>query len=530
MNTNMKTIHPASLLLAAVGLAMVAAPAGAADGPAIAPGPFTASAESLKAFKCPDWFRDAKFGIWAHWGPQAVPMAGDWYARHLYTEDNKRGQYQHHLENYGHPSVHGWKDVIPLWKAEKFDPDRLMALYKAAGARYFVSMGVHHDNFDLWNSKHHRWNAVQTGPKRDIVGEWQKAAKKQGLPFGVSEHLGASFWWWQVNKGADTKGPKAGVPYDGNDPKFEDLYHWKAAPGDTGPWYADDARWHQTWFKRIKDLVDSYQPDLLYTDGGVPFGAVGRSLVAHFYNADLKRNGRLGVVYTCKDMPKNKGEFVAGCYVQDMERGVLPGINPLPWQTDTSIGDWFYNKNWKTKDTGKMYRSADWVVRTLVDIVSKNGNLLLNVIQRPDGSLDPEVEQLLADIGAWMKNNGEAIYGTRPWQIYGEGAIKAEGGHFKEDFAFSARDIRFTTKGRTLYAIALGWPEDGRIVVRSLARPAGAAGGRVTTVALLGHAGKLPFAQDAAGLVVTLPAAKISNIAVALKIEGDNLRPIESAN
>ena len=497
--------------------------------PAIAPGPFNAKTESLQAFRCPEWFRDAKFGIWAHWGPQSVPMAGDWYARHLYTEDNKRGQYEHHLTHYGHPSEKGWKDIIPLWKAEKFDPDRLMALYKEAGARYFVSMGVHHDNFDLWDSQYHRWNAVRMGPQRDIVGAWQKAAQKQGLPFGVSEHLGASFWWWQVNKGADTKGPKAGVPYDGNDPKFADLYHWKAAPTDTGRWYCADPRWHQIWFKRIQDLVDRYSPDLLYTDGGVPFGDVGRSLVAHFYNRNVAQHGKLEAVYTCKDMPNNKGEFIAGCYVQDMERGLLPGINPLPWQTDTSIGDWFYNEKWKAKDTGTMYRSPAWVVRTLVDIVSKNGNLLLNVIQRPDGSIDPEVERLLHDVGAWMKVNGEAIYGTRPWAIYGEGQTKAEGGHFKEDFAFTAQDIRFTTKGATLYAIALGWPADGRLTVRALAAAPGTPANRIQRVEVLGQPSPLAFQQDAAGLTVTLPAQKLSGIALALKITGTNLQPANRA-
>lgn len=493
--------------------------------PPIASGPFQSTQESLKGFQCPEWFRDAKFGIWSHWGPQSVPMFGDWYARHLYTEDNKRGMYQHHLDKYGHPSNRGWKDIIPMWKAEKFDPDRLMALYKATGARYFVSMAVHHDNFDLWNSKHQRWNSVQMGPKRDIVGDWQKAARKQGLPFGVSEHLGASFWWWQVNKGADTKGPKAGVPYEGNDPRYEDLYHWKAAPDDTTRWYSSDPRWHQIWFKRIKDLVDSYQPDLLYTDGAVPFGEVGRTLIAHFYNADIARRGRLNAVYTCKEPNKGDGEFIAGSYVQDMERGVLSGINPLPWQTDTSIGDWFYNKNWKARDTGRMYRSPDWVVKTLVDVVSKNGNLLLNVVQRPDGSLDPEVETLLAEVGAWLKINGEAIYGTRPWLTYGEGVTKAAGGRMKEDFAFTARDIRFTTKGNALYAIALGWPADGKITIKSLAQPAGTKFNQVKRVELLGHRGNVAFAQDATGLVVTVPGTKTSSIALSLKVTGDELRP-----
>jgi alpha-L-fucosidase len=301
------------------------------------------------------------------------------------------------------------------------------------------------------------------------------------------------------------------------------LYHWPAAATDTNRWYCNDPRWHQIWFNRIKDLVDSYHPDLLYTDGGVPFGEVGRTLIAHFYNSDILRHGKLGVVYNCK-AGMNKGEFVPGSYVQDMERGVLAGINPLPWQTDTSIGDWFYNKNWKTKDTGKMYRSADWVVRTLVDIVSKNGNLLLNVIQRPDGALDPEVEQLLADIGAWLNMNGEAIYGTRPWIVYGEGATKTAGGHFKEDFAFSAQDIRFTTKGTTLYAIALGWPAGGQLVIKSLARPASGNGNQIKSVELLGSQGELKHVQTPEGLRVTLPGKKLSDIACALRITGENLQ------
>jgi len=497
------------------------------DLPVIA-GPFKPTQHSLTNYSCPEWFRDAKFGIWAHWGPQSVPMAGDWYARNMYLQGDKknRGQYDDHLARYGHPSTNGWKDIIPLWKAEKFDPDRLMKLYKQAGAKYFVSMGVHHDNFDLWNSKFQRWNAVQMGPHRDIVDAWQKAAKKLGLPFGVSEHLGASFWWWQVSHGADTSGPLAGVPYDGTDPQYEDLYHWPAAPGDTNRWYTSDPRWHLEWFNRISDLVNTYQPDLLYTDGGLPFGEVGRTLVANFYNENIRQHhGKLEAVYNCKGI--GSGEFISGSYVQDMERGLLPGINSLPWQTDTSIGDWFYNQNWKTKDNGKMYRSPEWVIRTLVDIVSKNGNLLLNIIQRPDGTIDSEVEQLLADVGAWMKANGEAIYGTRPWVIYGEGETVAGGGHFKEDFKFTAKDIRFTSKGKTLYAIALGWPEDGQVIIKSLAQPAGSKQNQIKRVELLGY-GKVKFTQNAEGLVVQLPAKPTSDIAVSLKINGNDLSPVEA--
>ena len=217
--------------------------------------------DSLKQYKCPDWFRDAKFGIWAHWGPQAVPMDGDWYARGMYEQGS--GHYKYHIEHYGHPSQFGYKDIIPLWKAEKWDPDRLMQLYKKAGAKYFVSMGSHHDNFFLWNSKLHKWNAVNMGPKRDVVGDWQKAAKKYGLRFGVSEHLGASFTWFQASHGSDKTGPKAGVPYDGANPEYQDLYHFPAKPGDTG-WYSNDPRWQRQWYAEIQELVDNYHPDLLY--------------------------------------------------------------------------------------------------------------------------------------------------------------------------------------------------------------------------------------------------------------------------
>lgn len=477
----------------------------------IAPGPFQPTMDSLTNYHCPDWFRDAKFGIWAHWGPQAVPMDGDWYARHLYVQGH--AQYQDHLDHYGHPSTNGYKDIIPLWKAEKWDPDRLMALYKKAGAKYFVSMGSHHDNFYLWNSKLHRWNAVQMGPHRDVVGDWQKAAKKRGLKFGVSEHLGASFTWFQDSHKSDKTGPLAGVPYDGADQQYWDLYHFPAEPGDTA-WYSTNPKWQQQWFDRVKELVDGYHPDLLYTDGGVPFGnEVGRSLITHLYNTSSRAHrGKPQVVYTCKQ--KSQGRWV-----EDLERGVMPGINPYPWQTDTSIGDWFYNRNWK-------FRPVSWTIHMLVDIVSKNGNLLLNIVQRPDGSLDPEVEQALGEMAGWIAIHGEGIYGTRPWLVYGEGAVKAKGGNFKEDFAYTSKDIRFTTKGAALYAFALGWPEDGRLVVRSLARKSDAPGA-IKKVSLLGHKGKLDWKQTGEGLVVQLPSDRPSKYTCGLKITGKDLKPAE---
>lgn len=476
--------------------------------------PFLPTYDSLKNYQCPEWFRDAKFGIWAHWGPQSVPMFGDWYARHMYYQGHD--QYAHHVKTFGHPSEFGYKDIIPLWKAEKFDPERLMALYKAAGARYFVSMGVHHDNFDLWNSKHNAWNAVQMGPHRDILGEWQRAAQNQGLKFGVSEHLGASFTWWQRSHASDKEGPLAGVPYDGADPANESLYHFAAEPDDKA-WYSTNPRWATHWLERITDLIDQYQPDLLYTDGALPFGPIGCQMLAHFYNTNMARNnGALEAVYNLKDWTSSPGhgDYVEGIGVQDVERGGLSAIKPAPWQTDTAIGDWFYNQNWKANDTGTMYRSARWVIQTLIDVVSKNGNMLLNVIQRPDGSLDPEVETLLTDVANWISVHGEGIYATRPWKVYGEGETVTEAGHFKEDFGFSAADIRFTqTKdGSTIYAFALGWSESGMLQIRSLT------GQSIESVELLGHTEKLSFTQTPEGLQVTLPARPTSEIACGLKI------------
>ncbi|MGH2271762.1 alpha-L-fucosidase [Anaerohalosphaeraceae bacterium U12dextr] len=449
--------------------------------------PFNATWESLQQYQAPEWFRDAKFGIWAHWGPQAVPGQGDWYARRMYLQGD--GAYNFHVKTYGHPSEFGYKDIIPLWKAEKWDPDYLMSLYKKAGAKYFVSMAVHHDNFDLWNSTYHRWNAVKMGPQRDIVGQWQAAAEKYGLYFGVSEHLAASYTWFTSSHGADKDGPKAGVPYDGNDPNYWDLYHPKHDEpfGGGDKWYAKNPQWQQTWQKRIRDLVDQYHPDLLYSDGGFPFGEVGRELVAHFYNTNMQQHhGKLQAVYTCKDI--GSGEFNRQACVQDVERGAMKDINPLPWQTDTSNGDWYYRTHDRYKTTGQ-------VIRLLADIVSKNGNMLLNIVLRPDGSLPPESEKLLAELGPWMEMNGEAIYGTRPWKVYGEGPTVVGGGHFKEDYPFKADDIRFTTKGNTLYAIALGVPTT-ELKIKSLA------GVSITDCRLVGSKEKLQWTQDAEGLTI----------------------------
>ena len=496
-----------ALALPAVAQTTAAAPAQADDAfaydlPAV-PGPFKPTEESLRAYQAPEWFRDAKFGIWAHWGPQAVPRQGDWYARFMYVPGHPH--YDHHLKTYGHPSEFGYKDIIPLWKAEKWDPEALMDLYVAAGAKYFFSMGCHHDNFELWDSAKHRWNAMKMGPKRDVVGEWQKAATKRGLKFGVSEHMGASFGWFAPSHGYDQFWPRLGVDYDGADPQYADLYHPRhdePYKGDTS-WYAKNPQWHQEWFDRVTDLTSRYKPDLLYTDGALPFGEVGRAMLSNLYNRSVADHGSQQAVYTSKMFAAGDWDTQGG--TRDVERGVMKGINPLPWQTDTSIGDWFYSEGYK-------YKSTDEVVHMLADIVSKNGNLLLNVVLYPDGSLPPESQVFLSEMAAWMKVNAEAIHGTRPWKLYGEGPTETNVGAFKEDTAYTPQDIRFTTKGGALYAITLGVPQ-GEVRIASLAKSAG----KVKHVELLGS-GPVAFRQTADALVITAPASLPTRHASAFKV------------
>jgi alpha-L-fucosidase len=483
-------------------------------------GAFHPTRESLSAYEVPRWFRDAKFGIWAHWGPQSAIEDGDWYARNMYIQGQP--QYQYHLEHYGHPSKFGYKDTIRDWKAAKWDPEHLMSLYRKAGAKYFVSMGVHHDNFDLWNSKYQRWNSVNMGPKKDIVGLWRKAAMKEGLPFGVSEHLWITYKWFAVSHGSDQTGPLAGVPYDGADPKYADLYlDTGCLPfsknSDSGKWWNDNGipeSWRRHYLARITDLIDKYEPDLLYTDGHLPFDEVGMTMVSHLYNVSARRHGGVNqAVYNSKDFR----DCAIGTCVQDHERGVSDVIAPNPWQTDTCIGEWHYRR-------GARYKSAKKVIDLLVDIVSKNGNLLLNFPLPNSGELDAEEMKVLEGITSWMTVNGEGIYGTRPWLIAGDGpSMKAStnaDAMFNEGRKpnLTAADIRFTTKGYTLFAFVMGWPEK-EVLIAPLGSESRQKPGKIENVTLLGYDGKLTWKQEANGLRVQMPASPISDIAVALKVQ-----------
>ena len=461
----------------------------------IAPGPFEGTWESLRTFECPEWFRDAKLAFWSHWGPQSVPKFGDWYARHMYVEGSD--QYRYHWRIYGHPSKFGYKDICRLWKAEKFDPDALMSLFVDAGAKYFVGQAMHHDNFDNFDSAHQPWNATKVGPMKDIVKLWQEAAKAKGLPFGLTEHLGASFNWFESNKRSDTVGPYAGVPYDGSDPAYKELYYdnsgYRLDRSGEWQWYTSNSWFHRHWFNRIKDVIDKYQPDLLYSDGGVPFGEYGLAIVAHLYNTSAAAHGVNRAVYNQKDTDPQI--YTIG--VLDIERGQMDKIAEHPWQTDTSVGDWFYN----VKD---VYKTPGQVIETLIDIVSKNGNLVMNIPQYPDGSLDDECTYLLKTMAKWMKANAEGIHGTRPWKVSGEGGSMAVSGAFKEDAVeWKPTDFRFTQKGDTIYAYQMRRPPCPRTVIRSMATlkvP------KIVGVQLLGCGG-VAFEQTNEGLEISLPDA-----------------------
>ncbi|MCX5683089.1 MAG: alpha-L-fucosidase, partial [Planctomycetota bacterium] len=491
----------------------------------VAAGPFKPEWESLETqYQTPEWFRDAKFGIWAHWSAQCVPEQGDWYAKRMYEEGSP--DYKYHVAHYGHPSKFGFKDICNLWKAEKWEPEKLIQLYKRAGAKYFVALANHHCNFDCWDSKYHAWNTVNVGPKKDIVGGWAEAARKAGLRFGVTVHAGRSWSWYEVAQGADKTGPLAGVPYDGKLTKADgkgqwwngldpqELYAQNHKPGDK-----PDQAYVDQFYNRVKDLVDKYQPDLLYFDDGVmPLNAVsdaGLRIAANYYNSSiLWHGGKNEAVMNTKGLNVEQRKAL----VWDIERGRSDRQEPYPWQTDTCIGSWHYSIS---VFENHRYKTATTVVTTLIDIVSKNGNLLLNVPVKGDGTIDADEVKVMEDLAAWMGVNNEGIFGTRPWVIFGEGAGDVSAGNFGERNArpYSATDIRFTCKGDTVYAFVLGWPEKP-VVIRSMAKGSPLVKGDVNNVCLLGGDCKLEWSRTDEGLVIKPPEKKPCEGAVAFKITG----------
>jgi alpha-L-fucosidase len=540
----MKTKITFTALMFGLSLAMAMAQTNSLNLPPIASGPFKPDWNSLTNYQTPEWYRDAKFGIWAHWGPQCQPEHGDWYARSMYQEGS--GDYKSHLVEYGHPSTNGFKDVIHVWKAANFDPDKLLKFYKDNGAKIFMALANHHDNFDLYDSKYQAWNSVAIGPQKDLIGGWAKAARKNGLRFAVSVHASHAWSWYEPAQGADkTNGVLPGVPYDGKLTKADgkglwwdgldpqDLYAQNHQPGTKLEWRWDpakgssvpDAAYMEKFFKRTQQLWDDYQPDQIYFDDSVlPFWGVtdeiGLKLAAHFYNSRIEKTGRTEAVMNNKIL----NEMQRRTMVYDIERGKAHDILAQPWQTDTCIGSWHYNQDIYKKH---QYKSAASVIRMLADIVSKNGNLMLSVPLQRDGHPDADEIKIVSEIGAWLKVNGEAIYATRPWKIYGEGPSTqaVEKGQFdgQKDVGskpFTAEDIRFTQSkdGKTLYAIVLEIPKDGKVTIKSLAGGSEYWPGKIGSVRLVGG-GKLKFTRNESGLHVTLPEKFGGKTAFALKIK-----------
>ena len=445
--------------------------------------PFQPTMKSLGNYVCPEWFRDAKFGIWSHWGPDSIPGISNNYAHDMYTQGS--ADYNWHLANYGHPTKVGYKDVIESWKAEKFDPDALIAKYKAAGAKYFVALATHHDNFDNFDSTYHEWNSVKHGPHKDIVGLWREATLKAGLRFGVSSHADERGWnYMYTARLSDKTGPLAGVPYDGANPAYVALYNTPTGPKDK----PTDA-WKQEWLKRHIELVDKYKPDLLYFDGGIPHNPFGMQLIAHYLNENAsEHSGNEEAVVNVK----------AGSFVTDYERGVSAILQPKPWQDDTSLSGWFYMNHNPKNDPHSNIKDASTVIDTLIDVVSKNGNLLMNFPQRGDGSLYPECEKVLDELAKWIPMNGEGIYGTRPWKTFGEGPTTIEKKGLNEPMQpMTWQDIRYTTKGDVIYAFCLGIPQ-AEIRMTAMA----GMGDKIKEVELLGSNAKLKWTISTDSLVI----------------------------
>jgi alpha-L-fucosidase len=497
-------------------------------------GIYEANWESLSQYEVPEWFRDAKFGIWAHWGPQCEPESGDWYARHMYFPGH--WQYNAHVNKYGNPAEFGFKDVINIWKAASWDPEYLIRFYKSVGARYFMALANHHDNFDLWDSKYQPWNSVNMGPKQDIVGKWAEQCKKYGLPLGVSIHASHAWTWMEGSQDFDgklTKEDGVGKWWEGYDP--QDLYaqnhprsensHDVGAIHSQWEWGNGAAEMTEEYktkfYNRTLDVINKYNPDMVYFDDStLPFYPVsdeGLKIAAHMYNKSLKdHDNQMRAVIMGKKLTEEQKDAM----IWDVERGIPDRCQEKAWQTCTCLGQWHYDRGVYDRNE---YKSAATVVKMLIDIVSKNGNLLLSVPVRGNGTIDEKEVAILNGIKGWMDVNYESIYGTRPWTIFGEGPtaeasnpINNQG--FNEGTNYTSDDIRFVERHDTVYVTAMGWPETNQMVVKSLASTSPYYNNKIKEVKLLGYEGDVEYTCDKTALTVELPAEMSSTIAPVLMV------------
>lgn len=458
-------------------------------------GPFAANWASLQNYTIPAWYEDAKFGIFLHWGLYSVPaFNNEWYSRNMYQPDMP--EFKHHIATYGPQTKFGYKDFIPRFKAEKFDAKHWAELFRLSGAKYVVPVAEHHDGFSMYANSYSEWNSVKMGPRRDIIGELSVAVREQGLHFGLSSHRAEHYWFFDGGRKFDS---------DVQDPKFADFY------GDAIPQEQPPSRpFLKDWLARSAELVDKYNPELVYFDwwiGQKPeYAPYVQKFAAYYYDRAADRKAQVVLNYKDNAMP----EKIA---VLDVERGHFADTRPRHWQTDTSISwkSWCYIENDDLK-------SSETLIQLLVDVVSKNGNLLLNVGPRADGTFAPEAEQRLLAIGNWLKVNGEAIYDTGPWKIFGEGPAQIVEGKFKEgaEKPYTSEDIRFTTKPGVLYAIAMKRPSGNRLLIKSL--PASDRSIPISAVSMLGSSLKVHWKATPEGLAVELPSDVNSELPIAFKL------------
>ena len=469
---------------------------------------------SLRNHVTPQWFRDAKFGIYTHWGVYSVPACGPnatWYPYNMYREGTP--QHAHHVETYGPPAEFGYKDFIPMFTAEKFDPDEWAELFRKAGARFAGPVGEHHDGFAMWDSQWTEWNAARMGPKRDVVGELEKAIRKQGMRFMVALHHAENWWFF----------PHWRKEFDTSDPRYAGLYgelhntEWPenmavvGSKGDFWAWQDKPSKaFLDQWLGKIKEVIDKYRPDMLWFDFALRHiqEHYKKEFLAYYYNKAEEWGTEVVVTYKWHDL-------VPGCAVVDLELGRFPELTYQDWITDTTVDDghgWGYLKETR-------YKTASSLIHYLVDNVSKNGYLLLNVGPKPNGEIPDQAREVLLEIGRWLEVNGEAIYGTTPWMVYGEGPTQmVKSGPFCEDqeVRYTAKDIRFTVKGDVLYAICLGWPGDA-VVIETL--PQKLYTSEIGRVRMLGADGELPWAVTPNGLVIRTPDRKPCEHAFTFRIE-----------
>lgn len=476
--------------------------------------PFEMDWEPLKR-PAPDWFRDAKFGLFFHWGPYCVPAyENEWYSRNMYVKGHSQNLY--HVKTYGKLSEFGYKDFYQYFKGEKFDADEWAELIVASGAKYAGPVAEHADNFSMWNSKVNPVNSVNYGPKRDVVGELERAIRKRGIRFITTFH---HQWLWGWFMSTD---PDADVYYPGNE-----VFYGEALPLETNryiPWRLPNDKFNAVWMKKVMEVIDAYDPDLIYFDSRA--NIIGEKykyeLINYYYNGPSARNDKI-ITYKQEDFPEGVG-------IRDVECGRFADVQDFVWQTDDRLEarrTWCYVQN-------ATYKTAGEVIRQLCDVVSKNGNLLLNVGPKADGSFDDTAKKVLYEIGEWLALYGEAIYGTRPFAVYGEGKSQMEDsnfdvtqiekqtkkGVFEEDFNYElyTGDIRFTTKGNNLYAIIMGCPQPGWIEIKSLAEGKGLASLKIAKIDLLGKKENIEWSRDSKALRINIPCQMPSPHANVIKI------------